>query len=73
MWPPNGHSKLAALDDSKSEMERAEREEYHRLLYVAMTRARDRLYVCGWQGLQKREETCWYDLIKNGLGRDPRA
>ena len=27
-------------------------EEYHRLLYVAMTRAKDRLYVCGWQGVK---------------------
>ena len=71
VWPPKGHSKLAALDASKCDGERAEREEYHRLLYVAMTRARDRLYVCGWQGLQKREEACWYDLIKNGLGAIP--
>ena len=53
MWPPTGHSKLAALEDSKSIVERAERDEYHRLLYVAMTRARDRLYVCGWQGIQE--------------------
>src|SRR5262249_62349292 len=49
-------------------MDRAEREEYHRLLYVAMTRAQDRLYICGWEGTQKREKNCWYDLIKNGLG-----
>jgi ATP-dependent helicase/nuclease subunit A len=72
VWPPSGYTKLAAiaatLEDSKNEMDCAEREEYHRLLYVAMTRARDRLYVCGWQGLQKREERCWYELIKNGLG-----
>jgi ATP-dependent helicase/nuclease subunit A len=71
VWPPKGHSKLATLDASKCDGERAEREEYHRLLYVAMTRARDRLYVCGWQGLQEREEKCWYDLIKNGLGAIP--
>src|SRR5262245_35117651 len=68
VWPPRGHSKLAALDASKCDVERAEREEYHRLLYVAMTRARDRLYVCGWQRLQKREDKCWYELIKKGLG-----
>ncbi|HKQ55313.1 MAG TPA: double-strand break repair helicase AddA, partial [Methyloceanibacter sp.] len=60
VWPPSGYTKLAAIaatiEESKQELDRAEREEYHRLLYVAMTRARDRLYVCGWQGLQKREE-----------------
>jgi ATP-dependent helicase/nuclease subunit A len=71
VWPPTGHSKLAALEDSKTILERAEREEYHRLLYVAMTRARDRLYVCGWEGTRKREKQCWYDLIKEGLGQLP--
>jgi ATP-dependent helicase/nuclease subunit A len=68
VWPPKGHSKLAALDESKCGLERAERDEYHRLLYVAMTRARDRLYVCGWQGIKKCEDESWYDLIKSGLG-----
>jgi len=68
VWPPPGHSKLSALDDSKRDLDGAEREEYHRLLYVGMTRARDRLYICGWEGTQKREKDCWYDLIKDGLG-----
>jgi len=72
VWPPSGHTKFAAiaatLEDSKNEMDCAEREEYHRLLYVAMTRARDRLYVCGWQGVQKREDHSWYDLVRDGLG-----
>ena len=49
--------------------EQAEREEYHRLLYVAMTRAEDRLYICGWEGSQKREAgVVWYDLVRDGLG-----
>ncbi len=71
VWPPTGHSKLAALEDSKAILDGAEREEYHRLLYVAMTRARDRLYVCGWEGTQKREKQGWYDLIKQGLDHIP--
>ncbi len=67
VWPPTGHSDLEALADAKAALRQAEHEEYHRLLYVAMTRARDRLYVCGWQGMRKREEDCWYDLIASGL------
>jgi ATP-dependent helicase/nuclease subunit A len=67
VWPPAGYSKLAALEDSKLRLEQAERQEYHRLLYVAMTRAKDRLYVCGWQGVQQREVNSWYDLVKDGL------
>lgn len=68
IWPPAGHGKLAGIETGKELVERAEREEYHRLLYVAMTRAEDRLYVCGWEGLQKREAgVVWYDLVKDGI------
>jgi ATP-dependent helicase/nuclease subunit A len=48
-----------ALDDAK--------DEYRRLLYVAMTRAADRLIVCGCEGAQKPPEGCWYDLVFRGL------
>jgi ATP-dependent helicase/nuclease subunit A len=37
--------------------------EYRRLLYVAMTRAADRLIVCGADGERKRPSGCWYNLI----------
>jgi ATP-dependent helicase/nuclease subunit A len=81
VWLPAGHSDIAELTDSKAAMLQAEREEYHRLLYVAMTRACDRLYVCGWQGVRQRETNCWYDLVEEGLaghltevtGRDGRS
>ena len=32
-----------------------------------MTRARDRLYVAGFEGTQRRDRGCWYDLISEGL------
>jgi ATP-dependent helicase/nuclease subunit A len=67
VWPPPGHSGIAPLGDAKAALDRAERQEYHRLLYVAMTRARDRLYVCGWQGVNRRNANSWYDLVKAGL------
>ena len=41
--------------------------EYRRLLYVAMTRAADRLIVCGSVGVKNMPPGCWYDLIKQGL------
>jgi ATP-dependent helicase/nuclease subunit A len=43
--------------------------EYRRLLYVALTRARDRLYVCGYEGKDKREQGCWYDLVDGAMRR----
>ncbi|MDP2330784.1 MAG: double-strand break repair helicase AddA [Reyranella sp.] len=42
-------------------------EEQNRLLYVAMTRAEDRLYVGGWTGAKKQDAGCWYEHIEAGL------
>ncbi|MGB3743510.1 MAG: double-strand break repair helicase AddA [Xanthobacteraceae bacterium] len=42
-------------------------DEYRRLLYVAITRAADRLIVCGADGERKRPDGCWYDLIRRAL------
>ena len=42
-------------------------EEQNRLLYVAMTRAEDRLYVGGWIGAKKPDRGCWYERIDAGL------
>ncbi|HUU66868.1 MAG TPA: double-strand break repair helicase AddA [Methyloceanibacter sp.] len=66
VWAP-GRSGLEAIAEAKETMRRAEIDEYHRLLYVAMTRARDRLYVCGWQGQKEPERDCWYNLVRDGL------
>ena len=44
-------------------------DEYRRLLYVAMTRAEDRLYVCGWNTLQTAPQGCWYRLIEQALAK----
>jgi ATP-dependent helicase/nuclease subunit A len=42
-------------------------QEYRRLLYVALTRAEDRLYICGWQGKKDPNEACWYRLAEQAL------
>ncbi len=56
---PMGNARAAALD--------AAGDEYRRLLYVAMTRAADRLVICGAVGLQRKPEGCWYDLVAQAL------
>jgi ATP-dependent helicase/nuclease subunit A len=43
------------------------RNEYLRLLYVAMTRAIERLVVCGTDPGKKLPEGCWYELITKAL------
>ncbi|RBP05696.1 DNA helicase/exodeoxyribonuclease V subunit A [Roseiarcus fermentans] len=41
--------------------------EHRRLLYVAMTRAAERLIVAGYQGQRRRPDGCWYDLVAGSL------
>jgi len=43
------------------------KEEYNRLLYVAMTRARDRLYIGAAQSTKNTSSESWYKLISNVL------
>ena len=48
-------------------LRRRQLQEYRRLLYVALTRAQDRLYVCGWQTQRPvREAATWYALCQAG-------
>jgi ATP-dependent helicase/nuclease subunit A len=45
-------------------------EEHRRLLYVAMTRAADRLVIAGSRGVNRIPDGCWYQLIDNALKAD---
>ncbi|MBQ2886315.1 MAG: double-strand break repair helicase AddA [Alphaproteobacteria bacterium] len=42
-------------------------DEYRRLLYVALTRAEDRLYIAGYTKQKNLDEDSWYALMKNNL------
>jgi len=42
-------------------------DEYRRLLYVGLTRAADRLLVCGAKGVNKAPKGCWHDLVLSAL------
>jgi ATP-dependent helicase/nuclease subunit A len=57
--PPVADARLRARSEAE--------DEYRRLLYVAMTRAADRLIVAGCEGVRARPAGCWYDLIFEGL------
>jgi ATP-dependent helicase/nuclease subunit A len=67
LWPVKGTSKVAEVRAAKALVDAAETEERNRLLYVALTRARDRLYVAGFEGAQRPSGNCWYNLIREGL------
>ena len=57
--PAVARVRVAARDEVENE--------YRRLLYVALTRAEERLYICGHQGARGRQQGCWFDLVGDGL------
>lgn len=59
----NKPDERALLDD---ELKRRMEDEYRRLLYVGMTRAEDRLIVCGYGGSRPANES-WLTLVQSGL------
>ena len=66
----SGADRMVIDDIERRESEA--KEEYRRLLYVAMTRAADRLIVTGYRG--KRDvEDCWHHLVWNALASDDKA
>lgn len=67
VWPIKGTSNIPAIAEAKTARDAREREERNRLLYVAMTRARDRLYVGGFERKQSLPPDCWYELIATAL------
>lgn len=70
-WVPGkriGNS-LTAADDER--IRTATEEEYRRLLYVGMTRAADRLIVCGYRGSRENPGT-WQSMISTAFSADER-
>jgi len=58
--PPPLH---AAVERARVEQDR----EHRRLLYVAMTRAEERLYICGFRGKTEPHASCWYNIVRSAL------
>lgn len=66
LWPAISANDNNLIKNIKSSLNKNEMDEYLRLLYVAMTRAKDELYVMGYEK-NKDKKTSWYNLIKNSL------
>jgi ATP-dependent helicase/nuclease subunit A len=67
LWPGRKANDDDVCDQARETAKRRREEEYHRLLYAAMTRAEDRLYICGWETAKGRADGCWYDLMARAL------
>jgi ATP-dependent helicase/nuclease subunit A len=72
LWPPRARFTEDLAADGRRRATNRQTDEFRRLLYVAMTRAKDRLIVCGWlNGNQAKgpPEGCWHRLIEAGVRR----
>jgi ATP-dependent helicase/nuclease subunit A len=67
LWLPRSDDATEPARAWRAEARQRALQEQNRLLYVAMTRAEDRLYVGGWVGARKQDSGCWYDRIAAGL------
>jgi ATP-dependent helicase/nuclease subunit A len=67
---PRKEFQCGAVARIRDAAQRSRHEEYNRLLYVALTRAEDRLLVCGTKPKRNTlDERCWYDAIARGFAR----
>ena len=66
-WRLSGLAQSPVIDDWKDRDKQIELEEQRRLLYVAMTRARDELYVCGYKIHKESPENSWYTLVEEAV------
>lgn len=71
---PNGYLWLSASSlhtqttrKSTALIGEAAEAEYRRLLYVGMTRAADRLVVCGFTGITEKKHPYWHQMVKDAL------
>ncbi|SIQ83486.1 DNA helicase/exodeoxyribonuclease V, subunit A [Rhizobium sp. RU20A] len=71
IWQAPG-LKHTVLGEDRERLKDAAEQEYRRLLYVGMTRAADRLIVCGYRGKKAFPDT-WHMMVRDALGADPRA
>jgi len=69
IWAGRKDDDVASVASARGTALGEAEDEYRRLLYVAMTRAADRLIICGADGIRARPKGCWYDLIRGALDR----
>src|SRR5207248_934510 len=69
VWAGRKADDPAVVADARTAMLAEIEDEYRRLLYVAMTRAADRLIVGGCMpgNMNNVRKACWYDLVSTGL------
>lgn len=73
LWSPRKDMDFDEFEQAFGAIEQKMDEEYRRLLYVAMTRAEDHLYIMGHKGQREPIEDCWYNYIYSAFKNDARV
>jgi ATP-dependent helicase/nuclease subunit A len=68
VWSPSTKADVEPVALARTAARNIQAEEYNRLLYVAMTRAADKLVVCGARPRKSAGADVWYDLIARAIG-----
>ena len=66
-WSPRRECDPQLVGQARAQARAEQEEEHHRLLYVALTRAEERLYIAACEGGRGRGNGCWYDMIRAAL------
>jgi ATP-dependent helicase/nuclease subunit A len=69
VWSSAKAHDCAATAAARAAWQARAREEHNRLLYVAMTRAADRLVIAPYRGRDRETEASWCEMIREGLTR----
>ncbi|MCX5513687.1 double-strand break repair helicase AddA [Kaistia algarum] len=72
VWVAPGAPRPRTIEATLERLRDKAREEYRRLLYVGLTRARDRLIVCGTARSAPGSEVLWQDLVLQALETEAR-
>jgi ATP-dependent helicase/nuclease subunit A len=67
VWIRAKATDVAPVATARERVRGESEDEYRRLLYVAMTRAIDRLIVCGAASARGLPPGCWWNLVSNAL------
>ncbi|MCO5063809.1 MAG: double-strand break repair helicase AddA [Rhizobiaceae bacterium] len=70
LWRSDSEVKNSVTERVRDDLKDRADDEYRRLLYVGMTRAEDRLIVCGYHGRRAPAPNVWHRLVMNALSNE---
>ncbi len=66
IWVPRDAQSCNVARTLRAALSDRQAQEQNRLLYVSLTRAEDRLLICGWE-TNRPQDTTWYGHVKAGF------